>query len=182
MATHVPIASPQALLPSYSLADLARDASRMDASGFDGDTCGGITFSFVSGIRANPFGVTTYAIVCPNDDETNQTCTGDIAIARLAIASMANGAGQDTMTCSWTMPTTKRGASRTWSCVTSMLSGPTFTVSGTWADSTTRINMFRVKWVFTPLAAYDLSTQDQFLRNIPAGGLSHYSWSALGNP
>ena len=178
----VPIANPQYLLPSFSLTDFVRDASRMDASGFDGDTCGGITFSFTCGIRANTLGSVFYAVVCPNDLETNQTCTGDFAYTRLVLAVMGIGAAQDTMTCTWTMPVTKRGAPRAWSAVTSMLSGATYTQSGVWADTTTRINMFRTKWIYAQPNVLDMTTQDQFLQHIPAGGLSHYEWHALGNP
>lgn len=151
----------------------------MDLSGLDGETCGGVVFSAVFSTSANTTGGTLYIIVCPNDIEANESSTGSVVFPRLCIASFGNGAAADTVTCTWTIARTKTGAVRTFSSFASLASGPTFTVTGVWSDTTTPINMFRVRWT-DAIATYD--SQDRFRRSLIGGGLSHYAWNALGNP
>ena len=117
----------------------------LDVFGFDGETMSGLKIgAWVTTVAVAA--ADCWLIISPNGDQVNCSTTGDITSgAGIVIASAAATVAIEvefTLTCN----STKTGASRT-GTVTAKVSGTTFNMNWTWADSVTPLGWFRLELV-----------------------------------
>jgi hypothetical protein len=172
-AAFVPIAKPPSPpLPAADSASIATARAVIDISGLPGEVMGGITYSYVVSIPSNTTGQLLYYTVCPNDILANQSSTG-FPFAGLCLAVIAGNLAPDTLTGTFSFARTKTGANRVMVSTATLGAGGTFNTTGTWVDTTTVINMLRLR-AFK--ADGTQITTAVFLTP------SSCSWNSLGNP
>lgn len=131
----------------YYAGDATHNANSqiIPASGFDGETCGGLHFNGWIGTLSQATAV--YWVLAPNNDTTLQSTTGDVVcsvgIALVAVAANTATSFQFDLTIS----PTKTGAGNRIFTVKTVISGVTKNITGTWTNTTDPIRSCWLKAV-----------------------------------